>query len=362
MDNNENHIHFHFGNDNYKVKPPPRPRLPTLFVAANPNPYVSTNSILYSKDGNTWNNLVTGGMSNVNSIAYGSNMWVAAGYDYDVKLKYSKNGSNWSNVPTPNLLNASKIVFVPKNLTYPLLVSSMWVTCGFSAGGSTSARNSIQFSRNGSDGWSGIQTGGFRKIGAPTSLTNDISYGKGVFVAVGESDFPNSSIQYSVNASNWTGVNEGGFTSSIGLSVAYGSNMWVATGIADSKVSSIQYSKDGSNWSTIVTGGFLKNPYEGEYTYSSVAYGNGLWVACGYAENLNETVQYSTDGSNWCNASGIISPPRSISYNTRIGGTTKVPAISKYWIAHNNYVVQYSSNGRVWYTKKPTEFSCSVAR
>ena len=122
-----------------------------------------------------------------------------------------------------------------------------------------------------------------------------------VWVAVGGSNGLNT-IKNSIDGSNWSNVQRGGF-SSIGHGVAYsGTNLWVATGDAINQTSSIQYSVDAYNWSTTTTGGF--NDGAGKYSGRAVGYNytTGRWIAAGFSSNSLGTLQYSGDGKNWTNA------------------------------------------------------------
>ena len=99
--------------------------------------------------------------------------------------------------------------------------------------------------------------------------------------------------------------------------ISYGNNMWVNVGPGDSYgsnfTSTIQYSTDGFNWSNATSGGFYDINSNQNNTLPffnggcGVAYGNGVWVAVGNISTTSteytSTIQWSTDASNWYSAS-----------------------------------------------------------
>jgi hypothetical protein len=108
-----------------------------------------------------------------------------------------------------------------------------------------------------------------------------------MFVAGGDSDSASSTIQYSLNGSNWSPAVTGGFNGNyggLGVDVAFGNNRWVAVGLGES---TIQYSIDGSNWLPAQVSGFDQIPLK-------ISYNNSTWVAHG-----SNQIIYSKNGSNW---------------------------------------------------------------
>ena len=143
-----------------------------------------------------------------------------------------------------------------------------------------SGGNTIATSTNGIN-WTGrgstvFTTGGFGVAYGKDNLGNDL------WVAVGSGG---NTIASSTDGITWTG-RASPFTSS-GLSIVYANRLWVATGQGGNDVA---YSKDGITWygrgnAFTSSGGF------------GVAYGNGVWVAVGAAENY--CFCYSMDGIYW---------------------------------------------------------------
>jgi len=310
-------------------------------VAYNNNLWVSvgadgdTNRILYSGDGMSWSNTDGVFSGPGGTVAYGNGLWVAAGVDnYKIKtIQYSKNGSNWSNVAVCEFNNVNHVTYA----------NNLWMAVG--DGGTLTS--SIQYSKDGSN-WSTIATGGLTR-------GNYVTYANNLWVAVGNLETiidgggyfysivsKASTIVYSPNGSDWYPSKTGGFTT--GNHVTYGNNLWVAVGESDSPQSSIQYSKDGSNWSTIATGGFKNTGYK-------VAYANNLWVAVGTSDSQQSTIQWSTNGCNWSHANygGFSANYQAYSFNIGIN----VTYANNLWVATGRSLnlsntVLYSSDGSNW--------------
>jgi len=320
------------------------------------------NSILISDNGSNWSNTSFDGTSDipeVRGIAYGFNdptdLWVAVG-DGNIStntLKWTTNGSDWSSSFSGGFKgHGNDVIYIPtKNIfiaighgagdPYNTILSSTdgknWcnaIDSGFSnindeggiygegkylalspnnivaVGSGDSSQNNILYTGiddiTGEYAWSNAVSGGFYNHG------NMVIYGNNLWVAVGSDLYASSTIQWSVDASNWHGVNTGGFNGNYGYSVAYGDGLYVAVGLADSPQSTIQYSSDGSNWCNAVTGGF-SNRFP--YTYPNgltsfyditssngykVSHTSGYWaIAASGLGDSNKSIQYSSDGSNW---------------------------------------------------------------
>jgi hypothetical protein len=111
----------------------------------------------------------------------------------------------------------------------------------------------------------------------PTALT----YGNGMFVAVGDGPFSgHRSILSSSDGLSWT-VREQGLDPTL-QAVAYGNGQFLAAGGGGT----VLLSQDGVSWQRVDPGPF--------HTAPSLAYGNGAFVICDYAG-----VFYSLDGRLW---------------------------------------------------------------
>ena len=301
------------------------------------------NSIIYSLDGLQWNTVLQGGFTDgnytyTNSVYYGQNLWGAVGPTVNnistASIQTSLDGVIWNNI------NNGGFLWLGNGITYNKSLS-LWI-----ATGKTNTQNgSIQYSRDGIN-FNNIATGGFSLLGV-SSIGNAVTCSlHGTSVAVGVGNTRQNSIQYSLDGIIWSSANSGGFDPntqnlSIGNGVATNEIAWVAVGKASSGEyqSTIQYSIDGSNWSFVQTGGFAT-------TGHGVAYGNGKWVAVGDVVTNGDpknTIQYSIDGSNWnsANSGGFAYYGYSIAFN------------GKFWIAggstdNANENFQYSTDASNW--------------
>jgi len=154
-------------------------------------------------------------------------------------------------------------------------------TASVSVGGVSLSGNGLEnyastitsiITNNGVD-WT-TRTSGF---GSTTIL--GVTYGDGLYVAVGES----GKLTTSTNGTTWT-TRTSGFGTTIIRDVTYGDGLYVAVG-NDGKLTT---STDGTTWTTR-TSGF------GTTTIRGVTYGDGLYVAVGHDGKLTT----STDGTTW---------------------------------------------------------------
>ena len=118
-----------------------------------------------------------------------------------------------------------------------------------------------------------------RTSGFGTANIYGVTYGDGLYVAVGES----GKLTTSTDGTTWT-TRTSGFGSTLIRDVTYGDGLYVAVGI-DGKLTT---STDGTTWTTR-TSGF------GSTDIWGVTYGDGLYVAVGESGKLTT----STDGTTW---------------------------------------------------------------
>lgn len=246
--------------------------------------------------------------------------------------------------------------------------STLWVAVGTCARADLNlpraVTSSIKYSWNGSNNWSNAVTGGF-------TIGQDVAWNGKMWVAVGtvyrpslsNSGDPRSTIQWSLDGSNWSNVTAGGgFTGvSGGWGIAWNGKMWIATGHCDTFAnikSSIQYSFDGSNFRAVNS---VNNFIDGGATYSNVVFRphwNGcMWLAGKSSGSNGNNACYSYDGLNWSNStiSTITGPVSTTNWNGR------------YWIAGgsglavNNYrpSIAISSNGFNWVSSINANFGGS---
>jgi len=113
------------------------------------------------------------------------------------------------------------------------------------------------------------------------SYINDVTYGDGLYVAVG-GPYSSPTLATSPDGTTWTTRTSG--LSKVISAVTYGDGLYVAVGLDGG----IATSPDGTTWTTR-TSGFGSTPIRG------VTYGDGLYVAVGDSGKLTT----STDGTTW---------------------------------------------------------------
>ena len=149
----------------------------------------------------------------------------------------------------------------------------------------------VQAGNNGGKEWSRIPNAEDEGIRFGV-VVNSVTYGNGLFVAVG----PSGKASYSSDGINWTSLPAGTdtgikFGTTAAYSVTYGNGLFVAVG----ESGKASYSSDGINWTSLPAGTDTGIKFGTTYTVNSVTYGNGLFVAVGYSGKAS----YSSDGINW---------------------------------------------------------------
>jgi hypothetical protein len=194
---------------------------------------------------------------NINSVAYGDNLWVAGGYNGNIRT--STDAITW--VTQTSNFESGQIFSIAYG-------DNLWVAGGQSGQLSTST-NAITWT---------TQTSNF----GDTEIRS-IAHGDNLWVAGGSY----GNIRTSTNAINWvtrTSNFEDGFGGKIN-SIAFGNNLWVAgayTGQLRTSTNAITWVTQTSNF-----GAYEK--------ISSIAYGDNLWVAGGDSGQLRT----STDAITW---------------------------------------------------------------
>ncbi len=171
-----------------------------------------------------------------------------------------------------------------------------------------------------------------------------------------------------------------------GASYSQANSLWVAVGQNSTSVGTLQYSTDKTRtWNPIVSGGFPESaaatpPYQlggqgRDVLYMSTTYQNQtppIWVATGQGVGMAQnTIQYSSDGSNWSVASGTLfsnAPSALGGKRLLLHRFTTNPNDGAIMIAGGNggagnFGIRYSSNGTDWYqssaTPSPFDFDCA---
>jgi hypothetical protein len=266
----------------------------------------SGNSMVYSDNGVNWKGVVNSSTiftSWCQSIAYGSNIWVAVG-GYGNTIAYSSNGINWTGLGSNIFTVYGKQVCSNGSNTF--------VAVG-------SGGNSIAYSTNGIK-WTGVS--------AENTLFSDgsgISYGNGRWVAIQNSGSLNkNSVAYSTNILSWNIATNGNTIFLVGcIAIGFGNNMWVAAQAQGrTNGTDVAYSSDGSTW--IASTGSVLNGVP----ITSLTYTHDLWIASSANTQNNGNIIYntSTDAISW----------------TTIINSNVPEKIGKLWI------MNYSSKIGIW--------------
>ena len=209
----------------------------------------------YSTTGTAWTLASLPSSETWTKVAYGNGIFVAV--SMSGKIAYSLNGIAWVSATAP-INNYSSVVYG----------GGLWVATsvgGFAIATSTDAIT-----------W----TAGTLPDGADWI---DITYGKGKFVAVSQSDSSIAQTAYSSDGATWTlGSFIGG-----SKSIAYGNNRFVAIEGGYGGANNVFYSFDGVTWTstTIDT-----------QNWQTIKYSSGTFFAV--AES-HDKVAMSVDGVNW---------------------------------------------------------------
>ena len=250
----------------------------------------------YSADGKDWNAAATkGGITFGFSVAYGKDgagnpRWVAVGDGS--YIAYSPNGNDWYSAATKGgITRGWCVAYGTDGAGNP-----RWVAVGSPFG--------IAYSSDGNVWYSAVTTNITDYTISSVAYGTD-GAGNPRWVAVTTSVY--QTIIYSPDGNNWTVVPEasrGGLTK--GNGVAYGKDgagnpRWVIAGGKNTGDQSIAYSSNGSNWTAAPANSLSQG--------RAVAYGNGRWVATG--DQNPKTIIYSSNGNSWSN-------------DTTLGGITSI--------------------------------------
>jgi hypothetical protein len=246
------------------------------------------------------------------SVCYGDNKFVAVGY---AKAAYSSTGSSWTLISVD-----------PDDWISVAFGNSLFVAV------SNDSSKPIMYSSNGTTGWSTSNING-----APNVTWTSICYGEPsgtpTFVAVSSYAGTNN-VMISTNMSSlggsWTSYP---IQNNIKLrSVCYGEpSSGNQTFVAVGESIAVYSTDSGLNWTIINTGVVTLG------TWSSVCYGNGIFMAVG--TNLCMT---SNDGSTWVQQNNI---PSGIWYSVCYAdnGTEQV-----FVVTDGNVYVTSADNGTSW--------------
>ena len=245
----------------------------------------------------------------INSVAYGDNLWVAAG-GYSVPYIFtSPDAITWT-TQTSNFGAYASI----NSVAYG---NSLWVAGG-RYGELRTSTDAITWTTRTSN------------FGAYDGYIRSVAYGNNLWVVGG--DYGN--IRTSTDTITWT-TRTSNFDTQRVTSVAYGNNLWVIGGW----LGNISTSTDGTTWTT-------RTSNFGTTDIFSVAYGNGLWVAGGrYGE-----LRTSTDAITWTT-------------QTSNFGTTTIRSIAhgnNLWVAGGYYGELRTSTDAITWTTQTSNFDTGL--
>ena len=154
---------------------------------------------------------------------------------------------------------------------------------------------------------------------------NDVIYGNGIFVAVGDGPTNASAIFYSEDGNTWLEANLSEISSLSGtlLAIAYGNGKFIAAGTNGFAY----YSEDGINWTK-------KTSISPSTIIRSVAFGNGKFVA---VTEDNSPIWYTENGLSW-----------SASDTSSISTTDLLLRAIVYG---NNTFIAFDKSGRILYSE-----------
>jgi hypothetical protein len=222
-----------------------------------------TNTLAFSNNGNTWTGLGSSVITTiVFGIAWNGSIWVAAGRGTNT-LAYSYDGMTWLTSPTSNTIETSG------GGQTVIWTGSLWV-----AGGGNSPGTTIAYSTDGIN-WTGILGANGINGTVRTLATN----GR---IIVGGGD--GTGIYYSYDAKTWVSLGSGVMGTPRGS--AWNGTMFVMVG---SVTNGTAYSYDGITWA----GGSSAFSSNG----LSVCWNGTMWVGVG-----QNNIIYSYNGITWTSA------------------------------------------------------------
>jgi photosystem II stability/assembly factor-like uncharacterized protein len=234
-------------------------------------------TILTSPDGTTWAKRNSMTSNDLYGVTYGNGLFVTVG-EYGTFLT-SPDGTTWTKSPS----DASATAAGPPGLAPRIYYGNgLFVAVGGDNGTILTSPDGTTWAK--------------RNSGTSNDLYG-LTYGNGLFVAVGD----NGTILTSPDGSTWAKRNSG--TSEEFLGVTYGNGIFLTIGLDGN----ILISPDGTTWT--------EGSYENSYSYGffkAATYGNGLFVTV----SKNGAIQTSPDGTTWTQrTSGITGWLREVIYS-----------------------------------------------
>jgi hypothetical protein len=287
--------------------------------------YGSVNNIVSSTDGIIWTGRgIIAGMSTVNGIAYGNNLWVATGTSsnnfYAAK---STDAITWTGISSIGLYSGNNIAYG----------NGTWVIAGGTGGGGTTIVNSTDLIS-----WASSSVVG----GTYSAAYGQDGSGAGLWVVGSYSNIatsPSSPISWTARSIYFMGGAYG---------ITYANGLWVIAASNNSTYgtgNTILTSTNGISWIGRNTPIVFTTAGWG-VAYGQDGSGAGLWVAVGQGGN---TIATSTDAITWTGRGSTV-------FTTQ---GSKVTYVNNLWIAvgqgGNN--IATSTNGITWTGRNTSDFS-----
>lgn len=172
----------------------------------------------------------------------------------------------------------------------------MWVIGGMTTG--ANRLNDVWYSSNGSSWKRATAEAAFSKRSGHTSLV----YNNKMWVIGGNDGAYKRDVWYSSDGISWTKATDAADFpvrsdhSSVAFDDGSGEKMWVIAGAAPSYKNDVWYSTNGTNWTQATNNaGFWAR-----FNHRSVVYSNRMWVIGG--QDNRKDVWSSSDGVNWTQA------------------------------------------------------------
>ena len=205
-----------------------------------------------------------------NSVAYGDGKYIAVSNTSSAtnQVMVSSDAVTWTD-SSPGVAEA--------NAYYgAFYANGLYLVCG--------SQGRVQYSSDGNS-WTPLS------LYNTSTVFHGFAYGNGVYVVAGASGGISGAICYSSDGKNWS--NKTTNINTMIEMIAFGNGTFVAMSPSTtSTIKKIWWSIDGNYWT-----GQMINPEFQDSNLKSIAFGQGLFVAC--ASGGTNRILYSTDGKNW---------------------------------------------------------------
>jgi hypothetical protein len=298
-----------------------------LYVVAGVDTSDSGPAIQTSPDASTWTDQTVPGSLSVNSVTAGGPLFIA-------QLSTSSSTNNYLRSPDAITWTVDS-TGTTNSIAQAIYGGGTYVAVR--AGNSITSTDGLSWTVNSSV--------------LPSGTTwNDITYGGGVFVAVGQTSGSSDTIAYSSDGATWSTVT----TTGLWRTVTYGAGMFVvhrggATGQeGDAKTDHTMTSPDGASWTT-------RSSYGGSWSQS--AYQGGVFLAIGDGFNSGTTPNNfairmtSTDGTTWSYSRELALPRPIAGEHQLVGGG------GQFVYATRDGAISTSTSGTSWSTTTFTDRS-----